>query len=151
MPGPWEASGTGTAESCIKAIPHNLSAAFAGYFPPIRQFEKLEIHTVFLHFSNFALEKNPSANALAKLCGNAQKRKSVRAFAANRSVFPAGQRCSEKQRPELPVFLFQAYMEEAQKRGLADKDAVMKKGKRFVVPFDLALPIAEIAVLLGKI
>ena len=44
-------------------------------------------------------------------------------------------------------------MEEAQKRGLADRDAdaVMKKGKRFMVPFGLALPIAEIAVLLGKI
>ena len=42
-------------------------------------------------------------------------------------------------------------MEEAQKRGLADKDAVMKKGKRFMVPFDLDLPIAQIAVLLGKV
>lgn len=35
--------------------------------------------------------------------------------------------------------------------GFADKDAVMKKGKRFVVPFGLALPIAQIAVLMGKV
>lgn len=27
------------------------------------------------------------------------------------------------------------YIEEAHKRGIADKDAVMKKGKRFMIPF----------------
>ena len=27
------------------------------------------------------------------------------------------------------------FIEEAQKRGIADKDAVMKKGKRFMIPF----------------
>lgn len=27
------------------------------------------------------------------------------------------------------------YIEEAHKRGLADKDATMKKGKRFMIPF----------------
>ena len=48
-------------------------------------------------------------------------------------------------------FYSKPYIEETQKLGFADKDAVMKKGKRFMVPFCLALPIAEIAVLLGKI
>ena len=27
------------------------------------------------------------------------------------------------------------YIEEAHKRGIADKDAIMKKGKRFMIPF----------------
>ena len=45
------------------------SAAFAGSFAPILQFEKLEIHTVFLRFPNFILEQNLSSKPLAELCG----------------------------------------------------------------------------------
>ena len=48
------------------------SLAFAGYFSPILRFEKIEIHKVFLHFSNHASTKNLSPNALAELCGSAQ-------------------------------------------------------------------------------
>ncbi len=48
------------------------SLAFAGYFSPILRFEKIEIHKVFLHFSNLASTKNLSPNALAELCGAAQ-------------------------------------------------------------------------------
>ena len=48
------------------------SSAFAGYFSPILRFEKIEIHKVFLHFSNHASTKNLSPNALAELCGSAQ-------------------------------------------------------------------------------
>ena len=44
------------------------SARFAGSFPPILRFEKLEIHTVFLRFSNLGLTKNLSPNLLAELC-----------------------------------------------------------------------------------
>ena len=47
------------------------SARFAGSFPPILRFEKLEIHTVFLRFSNLGLAKNLSPNLLAELCGAA--------------------------------------------------------------------------------
>ena len=45
------------------------SATFAGSFAPILQFEKLEIHTVFLRFPNFILEQNLSSKPLAELCG----------------------------------------------------------------------------------
>jgi hypothetical protein len=45
------------------------SSRFDGSFPPILRFEKLEIHTVFLRFSNLALTKNLSPNLLAELCG----------------------------------------------------------------------------------
>ncbi len=48
------------------------SSAFAGYFLPILRFEKIEIHKVFLHFSNLASTKNLSPNAFAELCGAAQ-------------------------------------------------------------------------------
>ena len=47
------------------------SARFGGSFPPILRFEKLEIHTVFLRFSNLGLTKNLSPNLLAELCGAA--------------------------------------------------------------------------------
>ena len=50
-----------------------MSARFGGSFPPIRRFEKFEIHTVFLRFSNLDLTKNLSPNLLAKLCGAALK------------------------------------------------------------------------------
>ena len=45
------------------------SSRFSGSFPPILRFEKFEIHTVFLHFSNLDLTKNLSLNQLAELCG----------------------------------------------------------------------------------
>lgn len=32
-------------------------------------------------------------------------------------------------------FYPKAYIDEAQKRGIADKDSIMKKGKRFMIPF----------------
>ena len=68
------------------------SARFAGSFPPILRFEKLEIlrsrwrrrsltdaacplrvHTGFLRFSNLALAKNLSPDLLAELCGAASE------------------------------------------------------------------------------
>ena len=58
-----------------------VSARFAGSFPPILRFEKLERHPVFLRFSNLALTKNLSANLLVKLCG-----------AAFVQIFPPAQR-----------------------------------------------------------
>ena len=48
-----------------------VSTRFAGSFPPILRFEKLERHPVFLRFSNLALTKNLSANLLVKLRGAA--------------------------------------------------------------------------------
>jgi hypothetical protein len=41
------------------------SAAVSGSFAPTVQFEKLEIHTVFLRFSNFHLGQNLSLTTLA--------------------------------------------------------------------------------------
>ena len=45
-----------------------VSARFAGSFPPILRFEKLEIHKVYLRFPNLASTKNFSPNLLAELC-----------------------------------------------------------------------------------
>ena len=45
------------------------SADISGSFAPILQFEKLEIHKVFLRFPNFILEQNLSPLSLAELCG----------------------------------------------------------------------------------
>jgi len=42
-----------------------LSAVVSGSFAPTVQFEKLEIHTVFLRFSNFHLGQNLSLTTLA--------------------------------------------------------------------------------------
>ena len=53
------------------------SARFGGSFPPILRFEKLEIHTVFLRFSNLGLTKNLSPNLLAGLCGAALKQLTI--------------------------------------------------------------------------
>ena len=47
------------------------SADISGSFVPILQFEKLEIHKVFLRFPNFILEQNLSLLCLAELCGDA--------------------------------------------------------------------------------
>ena len=49
-------------------VPASLSRLFA----PLLQFEKWEIHTVFLHFSNFELEQKYWLSLLVKLCGVAQ-------------------------------------------------------------------------------
>ena len=49
------------------------SADISGSFAPILQFEKLEIHKVFLRFPNFILEQNLSLLSLAELCGAALK------------------------------------------------------------------------------
>ena len=48
-------------------VPASLSRLFA----PLLQFEKWEIHTVFLHFSNFELVQKSWLSLLAKLCGAA--------------------------------------------------------------------------------
>ena len=47
------------------------SADSSGSFAPILQFEKLEIHKVFLRFPNFILGQNLSLLSLAELCGAA--------------------------------------------------------------------------------
>ena len=44
-------------------------------------------------------------------------------------------------------FYPKAYIEEAHRRGIADKEAVMKKGKRFMIPFCLLLFITLILIL----
>ena len=54
------------------------SARFDGSFSPILRFEKLEIHTVFLRFSNLGLAKNLSSNLLVELCGAALNQKFFR-------------------------------------------------------------------------
>ena len=48
-----------------------MSSASGGSFAPILQFEKLEMHKVFLRFPNFILEQNLSPKSLSKLCGAA--------------------------------------------------------------------------------
>ena len=59
------------APSALHSGQHRTIAAtrFAGSYPPILRFEKLEIHTVFLHVSNLDLVKNLSPDLLAELCG----------------------------------------------------------------------------------
>lgn len=39
------------------------------------------------------------------------------------------------------------YIEEAERRGLADKDAVMKKGKRFMIPFCIFIFVVLILII----
>jgi len=39
------------------------------------------------------------------------------------------------------------YMEEAQRRGIADKDAVMKKGKNFMIPFCIIIFVVLILII----
>lgn len=39
------------------------------------------------------------------------------------------------------------YIEEAHKRGTADKDAVMKKGKRFMIPFCIGLLVVLVLII----
>ena len=39
------------------------------------------------------------------------------------------------------------YLEEAQRRGIADKDATMKKGKRFMIPFCIVIFVALILII----
>ena len=51
------------------------SAADSGSFTLTMQFEKLEIHTVFLRFPNFYLGQNLSLTALADLIIVSCKRK----------------------------------------------------------------------------
>lgn len=43
------------------------------------------------------------------------------------------------------------YIEEADKRGLIDKDAVMKKGKQVMIPFCIILFVVLIAIILSGI
>lgn len=49
----------------------NASAHFGGSFLPILRFEKLEMHTAFLRFSNHDLTKNLTPNLFADLCSAA--------------------------------------------------------------------------------
>ena len=44
-------------------------------------------------------------------------------------------------------FYPQEYLAEAQKRGIADPDAVMKQGKRFMIPFCIILLVALLLIL----
>lgn len=44
-------------------------------------------------------------------------------------------------------FYPEEYIEEAQKRGIADKEDTMKKGKRFMVPFCVIILIALILII----
>ena len=39
------------------------------------------------------------------------------------------------------------YIEEAQRRGIADKDAVMERGKRFMIPFCIVIFMAPILII----
>ena len=54
-------------------VPASLSRLFA----PLLQFEKWEIHTVFLHFSNFELGQKSWLSLLVKLCGVALDKTNV--------------------------------------------------------------------------
>ena len=47
------------------------SASLSRLFAPLPQFQKWEIHTVFLHFRNFELEQKSYLRLLAELCGAA--------------------------------------------------------------------------------
>ena len=50
------------------------------------------------------------------------------------------------------VYFYQKeYIEEADKRGLIDKDAVMKKGKQVMIPFCIILFVVLIAIILSGI
>ena len=44
-------------------------------------------------------------------------------------------------------FYPEEYIEEAQKRGIADKEATMKKGKHFMIPFCMIILIALILII----
>lgn len=44
-------------------------------------------------------------------------------------------------------FYPEEYIEEAQKRGIADKDTVMKKGKRFMVPFCIIIFVVLVMII----
>ena len=44
-------------------------------------------------------------------------------------------------------FYPKAYIDEAQKRGIADKDAVMKKGTRFMVPFCIIMLVVLVLII----
>ena len=44
-------------------------------------------------------------------------------------------------------FYPEEYIEEAQKRGIADKEAIMKKGKHFMIPFCVIILIALILII----
>ena len=46
-----------------------MSASRSRLFAPLLQFEKREIHTVFLRFPNFELSQKSRLELLAKLCG----------------------------------------------------------------------------------
>ncbi len=44
-------------------------------------------------------------------------------------------------------FYPEEYIEEAQKRGIADKDTVMKKGKCFMIPFCIIIFVAQVMII----
>ena len=46
-----------------------VSASLSRLFAPLLQFEKREIHTVFLRFPNFELGQKSWLSLLVKLCG----------------------------------------------------------------------------------
>ena len=44
-------------------------------------------------------------------------------------------------------FYPKAYLDEAEKRGIADKEAVMKKGKRFMIPFCIIIFVVLVLII----
>ena len=54
-----------------------------------------------------------------------------------------GKSFSVGQRPQLPIFYPQEYLDEAERRGLCDKDATMRHGKRWVVEDMEGVPLHQ--------
>ena len=82
-------------------VPASLSRLFA----PLLQFEKWEIHTVFLHFSNFELGQKSWLSLLVKLCGVALTTQLALAICEknkNRKIFRKGRCCWLKY--EVPIW-----------------------------------------------
>lgn len=59
------------------------------------------------------------------------------------AVYAAGKVRGEGQRAFYP----KEYIDEAEKRGIADKKAVMKKGKSFMIPFCIVMLVVPAAVI----
>ena len=66
-------------------VPASLSRLFA----PLLQFEKWEIHTVFLHFGDFELEQKYWLSLLVKLCGVALAFSRMAKPSGRNSAYPA--------------------------------------------------------------
>ena len=49
--------------------------------------------------------------------------------------------------PNCLYFYSKEYLDEAQKRGIADKESTMKKGKRFMIPFCIVMFVVLVLIL----